>query len=300
VRPIQVPGETYAPGQAPIVSFRIVTPGFFAAMSIPIRAGRDVSDADTAQSQPVAVVSESFVRRHWPHDNPIGRQFIVVGQARTVVGVVGDVRVRGLERSSEPQLYVPYRQHPESVGPYYAPKDLVVKVAGDPSSIVPAVRRAIAAADPHQPVSDLRPLEDIVAGETAPRSVQLRVLGGFAGLACLLAAFGIHGLVSFTVSTQTRDIGVRLALGAQRGRVVAGIVQRAWWLALAGLATGVALAIWAGRTLEVMLAGLSASDPLTFSLSAAIVFAMTTAGSLAASWRAVQIDPIEAIRGVRS
>jgi ABC-type antimicrobial peptide transport system permease subunit len=135
-----------------------------------------------------------------------------------------------------------------------------------------------------------------VAGETAPRTVQLRVLSGFAALACLLAAFGIHGLLSFAVSTQTREIGVRLALGAPRARVVAGTVRRAFWLALAGLAVGVVLAIWVDRSLEVMLAGLSAADPVTFALSAAVVLAMTVAGSLGAAWRAVRIDPVEAMR----
>jgi predicted permease len=293
---VDVPGQPYRPGEAPMVSLRFVTPGFFRALSIPIRAGRDVSESDAPGSQMVAVVSESFVRRHWPGENPIGRHFEIAEADRIVVGVVGDIRVRGLERGSEPQVYLPYQQHGEVVSLFYAPKDLVVRAAGAPESYLPSIRRVVAAVDPSQPISDERSLAEIVASETATRSVQLRVLTGFAAIACLLAAFGIHGLLSFAVSTQTREIGVRVALGASRSSIVGLITRRAGVLSAVGLTAGLGLGAAAGRTLESALAGVSPADAATFVTAAGLVFAMALAGTLASAIRAIRIEPMQAIR----
>jgi hypothetical protein len=260
-------------------------------LSVPILAGRDTSDSDTAVSQPVAVVSESFGRRHWPGANPIGRHFWLANTDRTIVGVVGNIRVRGLERSSEPQVYLPYQQHGDNVSLWYAPKDLVVQVAGSDDALIPAIRQRIAGVDPGQPISDVRSLGDIVAGETATRSVQLRVLAGFAAIAALLAAFGIHGLLSFAVSTQTREIGIRVALGAQRRDVVGFVVRRAVVLSAIGILAGATLAGIAGRHLQSALAGLNAGDLPTFAVGIGLVLSMAMLGSLGAAIQAVRIDP---------
>jgi ABC-type antimicrobial peptide transport system permease subunit len=159
-----------------------------------------------------AVVSQSFAQRYWPGQSAVGRHFKFAFFDRTIVGVVGNIRVRGLERSSEPQVYLSYQQQPDDSFVFYVPKDLVIRASGDPLLLVPAVRRIIRDADPQQPVSNVRTLDEIVAADTAPRSVQVRIIGVFAALALLLAGIGIHGLLSFTVSARSPEFAVRVAL----------------------------------------------------------------------------------------
>jgi predicted permease len=293
---VEVPGQPEGPADASSASLRFVTPGFFAALGIPIRQGRDVSESDTRDSPFVAVVSESFVRRYWPVEDPLGRRFQIALQGRTLVGVVGDIRVRGLERASEPQVYLPYQQVPDGSLTWYAPKDLVVRSPADAGVLLPAIRRVIAKADPQQPISDVRTLADIVEGETAPRTVQVRVLGSFAAIAVLLAGLGIHGLLAFAVSNRAQEIGVRIALGARPADVLALILREGLLLAAAGTIVGVALAYTAGRALEALLAGVSPWDAATFSAAVALAVVMTLAGSLLPALRAVHVDPLTAIR----
>lgn len=261
-----------------------------------IRAGRDVSESDTRERPFVAVVSESFARQYWPGLDPLGRRFRTASQDREVVGVVGDVRVRGLERTSEPQVYLPPAQVPDGGLQNYAPKDLVVRTTSDTASLLPAVRRIIARADPQQPISDVRWLSEIVAADTAPRSVQVRVLASFAGIAILLAGVGIHGLLAFTVSSRAQEIGVRMALGAGRRDIVALVMRQGVALATAGLLAGIIVAAAAGQTLRALLAGVSPLDALTFSAAVAVVVATTVLGCLRPALRAVRVDPLTAIR----
>jgi putative ABC transport system permease protein len=293
---VEVPGQPEGPSEASTVSLRFVTPEFFAALGIPIRQGRDVSESDTRDSPFVAVVSESFLRRYWPAVDPLGRRFRVAFQGRTVVGVVGDIRVRGLERTSEPQVYLPYQQVPDASLVWYAPKDLVVRSSADPGLLLPAIRRVVAKTDPQQPVSDVRRLADIVEAETAARTVQVRVLGSFAAIAVLLAGIGIHGLLTFAVSNRGQEIGVRIALGARPTDVLTLILREGLLMAAAGTVIGVALAYAAGRALEALLAGVSPRDATTFSAAVALAVVMTLAGSLLPALRAVHVDPLTAIR----
>jgi predicted permease len=294
--PVEVPGQPKAPSEASTVSLRFVTPEFFAALGIPIRQGRDVSESDTRESPFVAVVSESFVRRYWPVEDPRGRRFQVASRDRTIVGVVGDVRVRGLESTSEPQVYLPCPQVADGNLVGYTPKDLVVRSSVDPGMLLPAIRRVIAKADPQQPISDVRTLSDIVEAETAPRSVQVRVLGAFAAIAVLLAGIGIHGLLAFAVSNRAQEIGVRLALGARPRDILTLVLRQGLLMAAAGVVAGVALAYAAGRTLEALLAGVSPRDATTFLVAVAFALVMTLAGSLVPALRAVRVDPLRAIR----
>jgi predicted permease len=277
-------------------SLRYATPGYFATMGIPLHAGRDVRESDTANGQYVVVVSESFVKRYWPDQNPLGRHFTFVFKDRMVVGVVGDVRVRGLERPSEPQVYVPYNQVNDDAFTYYAPKDLVVRATASPTALVPAIRSIVRQIDPQQPVSNVRTLEEIVQSGTASRAVQLRVLGAFALIAVILAGIGIHGLLSFTVSQRTPEIGVRMALGAQRIDILRIVVRRSALLAVAGLIPGIGLAYAAGRALRGVLAGVPPADPITFAGAIALTVAMVMVGTLIPTVRAVSVDVIRAIR----
>lgn len=297
VWPVSVPERAEDPSSRRNASLRFITPGFFATMQIPLREGRDVSEGDTPDTPFVAVVSQSFARTYWPGRDAIGRHFQFGNHDRMVIGVVGDIRVRGLVQQSEPQVYLPYKQHVSGVATWYAPKDLVVRTSGAPTNIAPALRRIIHAADPDQPVSDLRTMEEIVAEETALRAVQVRVLGVFAGIALLLAAVGIHGLLSFAISSRTQEIGVRMALGASRARVMGIVLREALMLALAGTAVGVVLAPGVGRYLASVLAGLEAWDAPTYGVAAAVTMGIALVGSLMAARRAGRIDPVRAIRG---
>jgi putative ABC transport system permease protein len=305
---IEALGESTRRGDDSTASMRYVTPGYFAVLGIPLRRGRDVSESDTAASLPVAVVSTSFAGRYWPGLDPVGRRFrfgllglerlsdMEGAQERTVVGVVGDVRVRGLERASEPQVYLPHAQHPDGVMGFYVPKDLVVRSSSDPAALVPALRRIVAAADPEVPVSDVRGLAAVVEDETVARRTQLYVLLGFAGLAVALTAIGIHGLLAFSVSSRAAEIGVRVALGAARSDILLFVLGRAVLLGLAGAAAGLSLAVAAGRGLASLLAGVSPNDAATFLLAGAVAMAAVAAGGLVPALRALRLDPISTMR----
>jgi predicted permease len=294
--PVRLEGAPPVTVRSETASLRFVTPGFFEALDIPLRAGRDVGPQDTAEAPFVAVVSESFARRHWPGADPLGRRFFFAFQERTVAGVVGDVRVRGLERASEPQVYLPYRQVPDGGLAGYAPKDLVVRVAGDPLRLAAAVRRIVQAADPELPITDVRPLAAVVEEETAARRTQLAVLGLFAAVALLLAGLGLHGLLSFAVSQRVPEIGLRLALGAQPRSILQMVLGDAARIAAVGSAVGLLLAYAAGRGLEALLAGVRPGDLPTFALATALALAMTLTGSLLPALRALRVDPTTALR----
>ena len=290
-------------GQEPVnpstqrASVRFVSPDFFKTLAIPLELGRDVADSDVLTSPLVAVVSESFVKQYWPDENPLGKRFNGALDDRIVVGVVGNIRVRGLEQPSEPQVYLPYQQVKDGWLAGYIPQDLAIRtIQGDPTQIAPTVRRIVAAAEPQLPVTSVRPLSEIVAGETAARRAQLVVLGGFAGIAFLLAAIGIHGLLAYAVSQRTQEIGVRMALGATRGSIVRLVVGDAMVLASIGITLGAAVAYASGLELGSLLAGLKPNDQDAFSAGILLALVMTIAGSFLPAMRAVRVDPAIALR----
>ncbi|MGB9455441.1 MAG: ABC transporter permease [Bryobacteraceae bacterium] len=293
--PVEIAGHPEDVAKRRTASLRFVTPGFFRAMGIPLLMGRDVSESDLHKAPFVALVSQSFVDRYWGGENPLGRHFNIGNHGRVLIGVVGDVRVRGLERSSEPQVYLSWQQ-PDDVSAFYAPKDLVIRTTTDPGSLVPALRRIIHQADPDQPVSDVMPLADIVEAETASRRVQLDVLGAFAAMAFLLAAVGIHGLLLFAVAARTPEIGIRIALGAQPSDIIGMTMGDGFRMAAAGVVAGLALAYAAARVLESALAGVKPDDPPTFAAACVLATLMALAGSLLPTLRALRVDPTIAIR----
>jgi hypothetical protein len=301
VWPVELPGVPAAPGNT--ASARFVTPEYFTVMEIPLRLGRGFEESDSLTAQPVAIVSERFAPAYLDGQSPIGRtfQFGPAGQ-RTIVGVVGEVRVRGLESRSEPQVYLPYQQQRDNTTLGYVPKDLVVKLdAGQATeeqmgALAGAIRRIVASADPDQPIADIRPLAAIVDGETAARKVQVRVLGAFAALACLLAAVGLHGLLAFVVSARAREFGVRLALGAEPRRILTSVARRGLGLGIAGAAAGIAVAYLAGRSMASLLVGVSPADALTLAIALSVSIGMTLAGSLLPAIRAARTNPITAMR----
>jgi len=294
--PVSVDGRSQHRAEGTSASMRYVTPGFFATMGVPIKAGRDVSVSDTNETPYVAVVSESFVRRYWPDQSPLGRHFDFAEHDREVVGVVGDVRVRGLERASEPQVYLPYTQVADGNYTPYKPNDLAIHSTQSPLQLIPEVRRIIAAADPQQPISDVRTMEEIVAGETQSRSVQTRVLVTFTAIAVSLAALGIYGLLSFTVSLRSQEFGIRMALGARQGDIFRLVLKKGTVLTVAGLVPGLFLAYGAALWLESLLAGLRPGDVMTFSAATVLCFAAALLGTLIPALRAIGVDPTTVMR----
>jgi predicted permease len=293
---INVAGYEQLPGEERLAGLRFVTPRFFETLGIPLRSGRDVADSDTQASLPIAVVSESFARQYWPGQNALGRQFKIRGIDWTIVGIIGNIRFRGLERRSEPQIYLAEHQMPDRGLSAYVPRELVIKSDRSLDGLLPAIRSIIASADPQQPISDVQPLTDVVGAETAPRRVQVRVLGAFAVIAFLLAGIGLHGLLAFSVSQGAREIGVRMALGAEQRTILIMVMRSGMQLALAGVLLGSVLALAAGRWLQALLAGVSPMDLASFGGAVALALAMTALGSLLPALKAVRVNALQVIR----
>ncbi len=279
------------------VSMRYVTPHFFATLGIPLRRGRDVAVTDRNDQPLVAVVSESLAKRLWPGEDPIGKPFKIAFSERTVVGVVGDVRVRGLERPSEPQVYLPYQQVEDGGIISYTPKSLVVRTAtSGTGNLLPRIREIVQSADPEQPISNVRRMSEIIDEETASRVTQLRLLGAFSAIALLIAALGIHGLLAFTVSKRTQELGVRRALGAQVGEIIGLVLREGLALALIGTVIGVAVAYAAARGMSALLFGVRPADPSTIAVAVVLCLVTAAAGCLRPAMSAAQVDPLSALR----
>ncbi len=296
VTSVEVPGQDVRSRRNEVVSHRWVTPQYFRTMGIPVRRGRDVEDADARDRAWIAVVSASFVERYWPGQDPIGRTFTHRGRTRTVVGVGGDVRTRGLERNSEPQMYLPAQQTSDDIPSILDPKDLVIRHAGQGDALVAAVRQIVREVDPEQPISDVRTMEDVLAGDTATRRAQLQVLGVLACVAVLLSAVGIYGLLAYTVSQRSQEIGVRLALGADPARVGRMILADGMRMAVIGIVPGVLSAYAAARAMSALLFGVAPGDPATFAAAVGLALLMAFAGSLVPALMAIRISPMSVLR----
>jgi putative ABC transport system permease protein len=293
---VEIPGQDPRTPRNDGVSHRWITPGYFRTMGIPIRRGRDVEPSDTADRAWVAVVSASFAERFFPGQDPLGKTFGHRGRTRRIVGVVGDIKVRGLERTNEPQMYLPALQTTEQFPANFDPKDLVIRYSGHGETLVSAVRQIVRAADPEQPISDVRSMDTVLARDTASRRGQLQVLGALAAVAVLLSGVGIYGLLAYTVSQRSQEIGVRLALGAEPARVGRMILVDGLRLAAIGIAAGVLGAYAAARGMSALLFGIAPGDPATFAAAAGVALLMALAGSVVPVRRAVRVHPMSVLR----
>jgi predicted permease len=293
---VVLPGEEVRRDRDYTVSRRYVTPQFFSTLGIPLLAGRDLEAAEAGESGYVAVVSESFARRYWPGDDAIGKTFLFQERPRMVVGVVGDIRVRGLERTSEPQMYLPSSHSPDGPLTAHDPKDLVIRTSGRETVLLPAVRDIVRRIDPDQPISDVRTLADILEAQTAPRRAQVQVLLALGAVALLLAGLGIHGLLAYTVAQQRREIGVRLALGAQPAGIARRVVQSGLSIVLVGLVAGVLVAVAAARSMTALLFGLPPADPVTILVAIGLCLGMALTGALLPALRALRVSPMSVLR----
>ena len=295
---VAIPGREIAPARREGVAFRLATSQYFNAIGIPLRSGRDLADDDITGRQLVAVVSQSFIDRYWPDDVGLGKQFVIREELRTIVGIVGDVKTRGLERTNEPQVYLPAKQPPGTgqLGGLYVPKDLVIRAPVQQLALVPQVRDIIRRADPEQPLANVQMMNDIVEGQLSARNAQIRILGALAFLALLLSAVGIHGLLAFTVAQRGREIGVRLALGAEPRSVARMVVGDAARMALIGVIPGVIGAYLAARAMTALLFGVEPGDPWTIIGAAMVCLATAVVAALRPAVRAARVNPITALK----
>jgi putative ABC transport system permease protein len=291
------PGQTDT-GDTPSVGMRIVTPGYFTAMKIAMKSGRDFDARDDGSSPEVVIVNEETARRYWPGEDPIGKQMRMsvrlTSEAKngfkTIVGVVSGVKYGGLDIAPVPEAYIPHAQHPVSE------LTMVTRTAGDPLGLVPSARASLAALDREMPMSAIRTMDDVVGRSISQRRFLMTLLGAFAGIAVLLAAIGVYGVLAYVVSQRTQEIGLRLAIGAAPDDVVRLFLREGITLALIGLVAGLAGALAAGRALTTMLFGVTATDPVTFAgVAAALAIAAAGASYLPAR-RAARVDPMEALR----
>jgi len=282
-----------APGQEPGTGVLTITPGYFAAMGIPVMRGRAFTDDDVAGKPQVTIITESFAKQFFPNENPIGRHLFVQWGRKTpyeIVGVVGDVKHEGLDRASYPTVYFTYAQEPNGFA------NLVIRTAVDPLSIARTVQSEIHAFDPQQAVADIRPLDVLVAESIQRPRFQSTLVGGFALLALLLASIGVFGVMAYSVAQRTHEIGIRMALGAERNQVVRLVVRQGLTIALLGVAGGLAGAWLLTRYLQTLLFGVSPTDPATFILLPVLLCAVSAAASYIPARRAATVDPIMALR----
>ena len=290
--------EDAAYDENPMVNYEAVTPDYFRAMGTRLREGRTFTERDAAHAPPVAIVGETLAKRMWPDVSAIGKRLITYptdwddeGNViwRTVVGVVETARFRELE-APRLDLYLPYLQSPMAVG------HLVVRTSSDPLTLAGAVRAQIKAIDDLLPVGKVTTMEDVVASEFAPWRFNMLMFGIFAVLAVVLASLGIFGVLAYTVTQRTREIGVRFALGAQRGDVVRLVVGQGMTLTLAGLAIGLVLALTMTRFISTLLYGVSPSDPLIYVGISLLLMVVALAASYLPARRASKVEPVTALR----
>jgi putative ABC transport system permease protein len=280
-------------GEEPIATFTRVTEDFFSTMQIPMIKGRPFRRSDHANAMPVAIVNESLEKRFWPDKGAVGQRIILgIRQPVTfeIVGVVGSVKQLSLSSTDRPQLYVPFNQSPSGA------ISIVVRTKGDPENVITALKSQLWTVDPALPAKYLSTAENLVSESLSrPRSNTV-MLSLFAGMAFLLAMIGLYGVIAYSVSQRTREIGVRMSLGAQKGTILKMILGRGMRLTLLGIAAGIAGALSLTHLISSLLYEVSARDPLIIISGAACMTAIALIACYIPARRAIKVDPIVALR----
>jgi putative ABC transport system permease protein len=281
------------PGEKPSASHRIVSPGYFAALGIPLVRGRMFTDRDREKSPMVAVVDEAFVGRHFPQEDPIGRG-LDIGNGSDgfyeIVGVVGNVRHGSLDSNPNPTMYVPFKQD------VFSQMWIVVRADGDPIQLSPVARQTVREIDPGLPAFAVVPLSTVVSDSVAPQRFSMLLLGLFAVVALFLAAVGLYGVVAYSVSQRTQEIGLRMAIGAQRGDVLGMVVGGGMKLALIGVAIGIAGALALSGVVRTMLFGVTRLDAVSYAATSLVLLTVAALACYVPARRATRVDPITALR----
>jgi putative ABC transport system permease protein len=262
-------------------------------LRIPLKAGRDFTERDNAAAPPVAMISESLARRYYPNENPLGQRIQVGGNSEKpseIVGVVGDVRDSGLESKGREAIYRAAAQTP--FGSMY----FGVRTERDPAAAIAGVRAAIREMDPELPLDAVGTVEALVDSSLSQRRFSMLLMAIFAALALVLAMIGIYGVMAYSVTQATQEIGIRMALGARRAHVLRMVLGYAAVLMSAGMAVGIAASLGAGRVLASQLFEVKSYDPLTYALVGSVLLATALAACLIPAFRAMRIDPVIALR----
>lgn len=292
-----IEGRPTAEGDAPSEQLALVTPDFFRTLRIPVLSGRAFTPRDDTKAPPVIIINERFARKYFPGENPLGKHIkadisdgITPAAMREIVGVVGNVMRRSLTAEPEAIYYLPYPQA------MITSPAVAIRTAGDPRSLIGPLRAALAEEDKDIPLYNVQTMEEAASKAAAQPRFQTVLLAVFAGMALLLAAIGLYAVLSYMVAQRTSEIGVRMALGAQRADVLHMIVRRGMLLALAGAAIGLVAATILTRLMAGMLFGVAPFDPVTFAAVAGILLMVSLAASSAPAWRAARLDPMRTLR----
>jgi predicted permease len=278
----------------PDEEIRAITPDYFRVLKTPLVRGRFFADSDNADAPPVTIINDALARKYWPNQDALGKRITLDDPRKdpkwlTIVGIVRGIRHRGLDTDPEPEYYIPVAQHAERS------MILAVRSAQDPRNLTSALRREIQSIDPDQPIANVRTLEAVTADSVAPRRMSVVLLGVFAVIALVLAAVGIYGVISYLVLQRTHEIGVRMALGAQRGDVLRLVVGHALKLVGIGTAIGLVLAFFSTRALAALLYNVGAFDPATFAIVTVVLTTIAFLASYIPALRATRADPMIAL-----
>ena len=284
-------GQTYTPETYPVALPRLIDPGYIRTMKIPLRAGREFTAHDTADTQKVLVINETMAERLWPDRDAVGQIALLGREEWQVVGVVGNVRHSALDQGAGMEMYLPMAQNRD-----WGSMDLVVRARLPIESLVPSVQAALRGVDADLPVSDFQPLEQLVDRAVSPRRFVTLLLGGFALLALVLAALGIYGVISYSVKQRTNEIGIRIALGASAAAVLKLVIGQGVKLTLIGLVIGLGAALVLTRVLSTLLFGVKATDPMTFVGIALLLGGVAFVACYIPARRATKVDPMVALR----
>jgi putative ABC transport system permease protein len=294
-----------APGQhAPAADWQVATPGYFEAMGIAVRRGRALTAADRLPGRPVIVINETTGRRYWPGEDPIGKRLRLGGGAdtmyREVVGVVADVKHKGLDQETRPEMYIPHAQFPsaipDSAGAAPRAMTIVIRADADPARLAAAVRRIVARMDPELPVAQVRTLDDVFSASVSTPRFATVLLGAFGGLALILAALGVYGVISYSVAQRSQEMGIRMALGARAGDVTRLVVVQGMRPAVMGLVVGVLAAVAGTRLMRQFLFGVSETDAASFAVAVVVLGIAGLVATLIPARRATRADPLTALR----
>lgn len=289
-----------APGQEPETDIAMVSPDYFRTMHVPLLQGRIFTGHDDDKAARVAIVDESFARKYWPGQNPIGQHIKLqtsdFGSPKspvlTVVGVVGHTLNYGLDGETRVETYVPFAQQPEPSITLVARTSM-----SDPSRIGAEITSAVQSVDPDQPVFDVQSMGDRVDKSLMARTIALDLLAGFAALALVLAAMGLYGVISYSVAQRTQEIGIRMALGAGRGAVLGMVLKQGMGLALAGVGIGLTGGLLLSQTMSSLLYGVRGYDPLTYAVLSLVLLSVALFSAWLPARRATRVDPMVALRG---
>ena len=279
------------------MDYQVVSRDYFSTLNIPVLRGRSFTAGDTENSTRVIVINDAMARRFWPNEDPVGRR-MAIGESskdtswRTIVGIVGDVRHASLTEEPVPTAFIDYRQDLES----WPRMAFVLKTSAEPTSLSSAVRTSLVSIDPRQPVYAVEPMDKLLSTDVAPRRFVLLLVGSLALVALALAAVGIYSIISFSVSERTREIGIRMALGAKRGDVLRMVLGQGMVVALVGIFAGLTLALTLTRLLTTLLFSVSATDPTTFVMVGVVLMVIALLACYLPARRATRVDPLIALK----